>query len=211
MGAPRFAPGQAIVWRSVWRSDRIVGTAWPAFVVADSPELIALYRPIGTIGQQRSGERGGPRGRVLLHWDGGYGELRWRDMNVLMLHRPGDMHSVWRAWHAATWEVAWRYVNLEEPWTRTAIGFDSKDLYLDLWSERDGTEWHWKDEDEAAWAAENGRITPEVLEAARAEGSRAVARIQRGDPPHDRDWDAWRPDPSWTVPFLPDAWKEYEP
>jgi hypothetical protein len=38
-----------------------------------------------------------------------------------------------------------------------------------------------------------------------------VERITRREPPHDRDWHLWRPDPAWKVPTLPVGWKEYEP
>jgi hypothetical protein len=148
---------------------------------------------------------------MLLEWDGGYGDLVWHGVNVLMLYRPGDMCSVWRAWSDGTWELAWRYVNLEEPWERTPIGFDSKDLYLDFWSEPISTEWRHNDEDEATFAVQLRRITAEQLAAARAAGGRAVEQIRRREPPHDRDWDAWRPDPAWAMPTLPEDWKSYEP
>lgn len=207
----RFKPGEAVVWRSVWQADRVVGTAWPWTMVIDSDDLIAMYRPAGTNGKQRSGEFGGARGRMLVRWDGGYRDLTWDRVNVLQLHRPGDMHSVWRAWDATTDLLRWRYVNLEERWRRTPIGFDSKDLYLDLWCEPGSDEWRSKDEDEALWAVEHGRLTPAQLTAAREEAERAVDRIRRQEPPHDRDWDGWRPDPSWSIPLLPSGWNEYEP
>lgn len=205
-----FSPGESVVWRSVWRDEGVVGTAWPGTVVVDSDQLVALYRPVGTVGKQRSGERGGPGGRMLIKWDGGYRDLIWGGVNVLMLHRPGDTHSVWRAWDPDTWELAWRYLNLEEIWVRRSIGFDSKDLYLDMWCKPDG-DWQWKDEAEAIWAAETGRISPAQLGAARLEADRALARIRRREQPHDRDWDAWRPDPSWPIPHLPPDWSRYDP
>jgi uncharacterized protein DUF402 len=206
----RFEPGDTVAWRSVWRAERVVGTAWPWTVVTDEDGLIALYRPSGTRGRQRSGEFGGPRGRMLVRWDGGYRDLDWHGVDVLTVHRPGDMYSVWRAWNDRTGELAWRYVNLEEVWARTAIGFDSKDLYLDLWSEPSGP-WQWKDEDEIAWAVAEGRLTPELAAAVRKEAELAMERMQLREPPHDRDWDSWRPDPAWSVPVLPDRWRDYEP
>lgn len=205
-----FSPGQSVVWRSVWADIQVVGTAWPGTVVIDSDDLVALYRPIGTVGKQRTGVRGGPRGRMLVEWDGGYGDLVWHSVNVLILARPGDPYSVWRAWGADSWELAWRYVNLELPWQRTPIGFDSKDLYLDLWSDAAGAEWRYKDEDEAAFAVEQGKITAEQLAAARGAGAQAVEQIRRREPPHDRDWDGWRPDPTWETPALPDDWRSFK-
>lgn len=195
----------------MWTNERVVGTAWPLIVAHDDADLIALYRPVGSIGRQRTGDFGGPRGRILVRWDGGYRELLWHSVNVLVVHRPGDMYSVWRAWSDPAWALAWRYINIEEPWRRTPIGFDSKDLYLDLACSPDGSEWRWKDEDEFAWGIENGRITRERATAARVAGENAVARIRAGEPPHDRDWDSWRPDPAWTIPRLHKMWREYDP
>jgi hypothetical protein len=40
----------------------------------------------------------------------------------------------------------------------------------------------------------------------RADGERAVRRVLDRAPPFDRDWTAWRPDPSWPVPVLPEGW-----
>lgn len=39
-----------------------------------------------------------------------------------------------------------RYVNIEEPWQRTPIGFDSRDHLLDIVVTVDLSTWHWKDE-----------------------------------------------------------------
>jgi uncharacterized protein len=30
--------------------------------------------------------------------------------------------------------------------------------------------------------------------------------VLAGEPPFDRDWQDWRPDPRWPVPELPDGW-----
>ena len=148
---------------------------------------------------------------MLIHWDGGYQDLLWARVDLLILYRPGDMYSVWRAWREGTRDLAWRYINLEEPWRRTPIGFDSKDLYLDLWSDPESAEWHWKDDDEAMWSVEQGRLPATQLSDARAEGERAMDRIRRREPPHDRDWDSWRPDPAWPTPVLPETWRRFEP
>jgi hypothetical protein len=147
---------------------------------------------------------------MLLEWDGGYADRIWKGTNVLMLHRFGDAHSFWLARDHVNTRLAWWYVNLEEPWRETKIGFDSRDNILDLWSGPDG-EWHWKDEDELAWDIENGRTAPESEADLRAEGERALARFKRRDPPLDRSWLDFRPDPTWSVPVLTAGWRDFVP
>src|SRR3954463_2367103 len=146
----RFARGASIVWRSVDVAAARVQTVWPWTVVRDDGDGIVLYMPAGTVGKQRTGERGGPRDRMLLRWDGGHRDVTWKSTSVVRLYREGDDYSIWIARDATSGEVVWRYINLEDPWRRTAIGFDSKDRWLDLAADPGG-EWRWKDEDEMEW------------------------------------------------------------
>lgn len=206
--AKRFTVGARIAHRSVDREAGIVMTVLPQIVVRHAPDAIVTYMPSGSLTKRRTGDRsGGPRGRQLTRWDGGYEDRPWSGTSVLMLYRPGDAFSVWCAFGAEDQRPAWWYVNLEEPWRRTSIGFDSRDLWLDLWREPHGTEWHWKDEDELAWAVEEGRCTPERAGAIRREGERALAAIRRGDPPFHEDWEHWRPDPDWRTAEMPPGWR----
>lgn len=205
----RFEPGTTIVWRSVDREKRIVQTAIPWTVVRHDERSIVLFMPRGSTLKARTGRYGGPRDRMLLEWDGGYHDGVWKNTNVLMFHRLGDAHSFWLARDDATSALAWWYVNLEEPWRSTSIGFDSRDNLLDLWSGPDGT-WHWKDEDELAWAIVEGWVAPQREAELRAEGERAIERFKRRDPPLDEPWIDFQPDPGWSIPMLTDAWREYE-
>lgn len=207
-----FSVGDPIVIRAVDRKARVVLGAVPQILVRDEPQLIATYLPAGALAKRRRGDRsGGPRGRQLVRWDGGYEDRPWTRTNVLMLRRPGDAYSVWSAWDASDWRQVWWYINLEEPWRRTAIGFDSRDQELDLWAEPDLREWRWKDEDELAWATTQGRFTDAEAAGIRAEAERALERIGRREPPLDEDWSTWRPDPEWPVPTLPSTWSRYQP
>lgn len=206
----RFAPGEPVVWRSIDPTHG-VATVWARTVVEDTDDLIVLYTPNGSPGKQRTGQRGGPRGRMLLEWDGRHRDLVWERTNALLVHRPGDHHSLWLAWDAASWEPTWRYIDLQEPWRRTPIGFDSRDLWLDLWAEPRRDEWHWKDDDELAWLVEQGRVDQARAIEIRSIGERALETVLRREPPLDRDWTAWRPDPSWAIPALPPDWKERDP
>jgi hypothetical protein len=44
-----------------------------------------------------------------------------------------------------------------------------------------------------------------------AEGERALERFRRRDEPLDEEWLGFRPDPNWTIPVLPDGWRDLEP
>jgi len=204
-----FAPGESVVWRSVDRKERIVQTVWPWTVVRDGEDETVLYIPADTVGKRRTGERGGPGNRFIVRWDGGHADVTWKRTNVVRLYRSGDPYSLWLAFDATTWDLAWRYINLEDAWLRTAIGFDSRDVYLDLVAGPDGDDWEWKDEDELAWVVEQGRLDAARAVQIRADGERAVQAVRQIGS-LDR-WRTWRPDPSWRIPTVPERWREYEP
>jgi len=204
-----FAPGDSVVWRSVDRKQRIVQTVWPWTVVEDGKDETTLFIPVGTVGKRRTGERGGPGNRFIVRWDGGHADVTWERTNVVRLYHSGDPYSLWLAFDAETWDLAWRYINLEDPWLRTAIGFDSRDVYLDLVAGPDGNDWKWKDEDELTWVVEQGRIDAAHAAQIRADGERAIKAI-RSMGSLDQ-WRTWRPDPTWRIPTIPERWRDYEP
>lgn len=194
--------------RSVNKGAGTVLTVLPQIVVRDEPRMIVTYMPAGTLTKRRTGVRnGGPQGRQLVAWDGGHEDRAWTGTNALMIYRPGDGYSLWSAWNAADGQHAGWYVNLEEPWRRTAIGFDSRDLWLDLWREPAADEWHRKDDDELDWAVAVGRCSSDRATAIRAEAERAIDTIASRTEPFDVDWAAWRPDPNWPVPRAPANWR----
>lgn len=206
-----FSRGEGIVWRSVSRRLREVHAVLTFTVVTDEPDLITAFIKPGWPTMRRTGIRGGgPRGRMLTKPDGGHEMREWKDNEALVVYRPGDAHSVWLYWGAANHDFRSWYINLEEPWQRTAIGFDSRDNLLDIIVAPDLSSWEWKDEDELAWAVENGRHTSEEAASFRTEGERALERLLRRGRPFDRGWPDWRPDPGWLAPVLPREWKEYE-
>lgn len=176
-------------------------------VVRDDEDLIVLYLRPGTVFKIATGTMAGPRDRMLVAPDGGHADSVWRTYDALILYRPGDAHSVWRFQRAEDQVLTMWYVNLEDPWRRTAQGFDSRDHGLDVVVRPDRSSWSFKDEDEVEWSRERGIVTPSEVAAYRAEGERAALRIVRGEPPLDRDWTLWRPDPAWPVPVLPLGWE----
>ena len=66
--------------------------------------------------------------------------------------------------------------------------------------------WTWKDQDELAEAVRRGIWSGEQAASFRLEGEVAVHRVIGGNPPFDRDWPIWRPDPRWPVPTMPEGW-----
>jgi hypothetical protein len=194
-----FEPGQSVALRDVWNGR--VWNARPVTIVEDRPDQLTLFIPAGARWMAPHSE--GRRLKIPQeHFD--LVELSDYDAYVLSFSWPGIAHAVllffrsdWTPWN-------W-YVNLEEPLRRTGIGFDTLDHELDAIVELDGS-WRWKDEDELAEAIRLGVIAAEDEPRLRAEGERAVQRILEREPPFDRDWTTWRPDPSWPLPELPHGW-----
>jgi predicted RNA-binding protein associated with RNAse of E/G family len=137
-------------------------------------------------------------------------ERVWTGNRILSFAWPGVAHAVLAFWDAATDRFAGWYVNLQDPLRRTLVGFDTMDHILDVVVAPDRTTWTWKDEDEFQEAQRAGIITSERAAAIRAEGERAVDRLVSREPPFDREWEDWRPDPSWRVPELPERWDVVE-
>ena len=131
-------------------------------------------------------------------------EFTWTDTHVLSFAWPGVGHALLHAWDAEWRPLLW-YLNIEAPLQRSELGFDTFDHDLDVVIEPDGSAWHWKDEDDVADGVRLGVYTDDDVRAFRREGERGIRRILDREPPFDRDWGDWRPDPSWSVPTLPDA------
>jgi len=100
-----FAPGDSVVWRAVDRKQRIVETVWPGRSWRTAKTRPSCSYLSGTVGKRRRASGGGPRNRFV-----------------------GDPYSLGLAFDAETWDLLWRYINLEDPWLRTTVGFDSRDV-----------------------------------------------------------------------------------
>lgn len=133
-------------------------------------------------------------------------EVRPRGPQPILSFAWPDLPYAVLLWTTGSGHRAW-YVNLQAPLDRTPIGFDTVDHALDLVIELDRSSWRWKDEEELDVAVRDGLFTEAEAEGFRAWGERARDRILAGDPPFDRDWTEWRPDPSWEVPELVTGWE----
>lgn len=181
-----WEPGDVIVHREVWR-----GTPWqasPVVVVDDAPDLLATYIP------EQAPFAFPPSADGRPHPWAGRG--RWSGHGVLVLRRPGEAYSVWHFWDGPERRFVGWYLNLEEPFRRTSIGYDTQDLELDIWI-RAGHSWEWKDADVLEQRVAEGRYTHAQVEAAWAEGHRVVAELDAGRRWWDPWWALWEPDPAW--------------
>lgn len=170
--ALRWNPGDIIVLRGVLK-----GKLWwacPAYVVQDTPELLALYWPAGT--PTRSPVKR-PTVEDELHNRIELVPHDWTEHDILSLNIPGAAHSVELTWLKGTCELHYWYVHLQEPLRRTSIGFDTMDQILDIVFTPDRTSWHWKDEDEFSQAEAIGLYPAEKAAGIRAEGERVIAMM----------------------------------
>jgi hypothetical protein len=137
---------------------------------------------------------------TLCDW--ALGDFLW-DVSTLCLVREGDWHAVRVSWRDAEgegdavpqWEHWGWYVNLQEPLRRTARGFQTMDLMLDLLVAPD-RQWRRKDEDELEALVAHNLLDAAVAQQVRDEAQRVTGRIERNEPPFSDPWPAWRPEPS---------------
>ncbi|MET7988151.1 DUF402 domain-containing protein [Streptomyces sp. NPDC005281] len=188
----RFAPGTTILRREVL--DGRTWLSYPVRVVADRSDLLAVHLAHGTRLSFGEGDfTWGPHPwqDVADHW---------RSRSVLQLQRPGDAYAVWVFRDEATGEFSGWYINFQDPYRRTAAGFDTLDHELDLWVPADGGPYRWKDVDEFEQRARTGGFTPEQAAAVRAEGDRVAELLARNTPWWDQAWAQWQPPAGWETP-----------
>ena len=124
-----FSPGETVVLQEVWR-DR-VWAARPMRVARDDGDFVALWVPRGTRWRAPidvpGGDWHGDRGPRLAecaasgHWH--HRELVW-EIDTLQLLRAGDWHAVWVSWRPGFEPWGW-YVNLQQPFRRSKLGFET--------------------------------------------------------------------------------------
>ena len=195
-----WQPGDVIVHREVWR-----GVPWlasPVIVVEDGPELLATYMPEEMPLAFPPSADGRPH-----PWAG---KERWTGHGVLVLRRPGEAYSVWHFWDGPDRRFAGWYLNLEEPFRRTAVGYDTQDLELDVWIPA-GERWRFKDEEHLEQRVREGRYTAAQVAAVRCVGAEVGAMLDRGERWWDERWASFVPEQGWRAPAFPDGWEAAPP
>ena len=199
----RRSVGDIVVLRYLGR----IRAGMPAIMVEDGRERVLVYLPHGTLWFGAPEPAAGRTKRVRAIARGETivtGRLvPWRN-HLLRVLLPGQPFSVWLLW-SPEWEFISYYVNLETPFARSAVGFDSSDHTLDLCVRADRT-WYYKDQDELDARVEVGLVDAQTAAQVRRDAERAVALIEGWQPPFSSGLEAWRPDPAWPLPELPPGW-----
>jgi protein associated with RNAse G/E len=198
-------PGDPVALREVW-----LGRIWaarPAILVEDLPEQQTFFVPANNTWKCAADVDG--NWLRLPPEDGApwvLGDRLSSRKSALSFAWPDTAYAVIAYFDAKNGGFLRWYVNLQTPLRRISAGFEYTDHVLDLIVEPDLERWSWKDEEELAEAVARGLFTQELAAGFHEAGERALARLQRREPPFDRDWSTWRPDPAWQKPSLPKGW-----
>jgi len=125
----RREPGDVVALRYI-TTDARIEMCWPCRVVEDSNELLALFIAAGSpykAGPKRTAQAK----RTAPRLDTPPDEYVWRN-DTLRLMLPGERHSVSLSWgrDAGHRRLLKFFVNLEEPYRRTEVGFDTQDPHV---------------------------------------------------------------------------------
>ncbi|MFE4053343.1 DUF402 domain-containing protein [Streptomyces sp. YIM B13518] len=185
----RFTPGQVIA-----RREMLDGREWllyPVRVVADEGDLLVVYLAEGTPLTFGTGDfRWGPHPWSEI-------DPFWQSDGVLQIQRSAAAYAVWPRWKGSAFE-GW-YVNFQHPMRRTAHGFDTLDLELDLWIPGDGSPYRWKDVAEFHELERSGGLSVSEAAQVRQAAAEVTDLLAQGTPWWEK-WRDWRPPRDWTVP-----------
>jgi hypothetical protein len=177
----------------------------------DAAEFAVVVQPTGAAISRRMGTRGGPRGRSMLPdgWDGSRSEGVWDRPPTVRLHPVGRAYSVIRTWIDAEQRFQGWYVNLEQPWARTTVGFDSCDNTLDVTVSDDLSHCALKDGDELDFAVSTGLFSQQEAASICATAAAAIDDVTSGRWPFDESaWLALRPPVVAEQLSLPAGWSD---
>ncbi|MDX3853913.1 DUF402 domain-containing protein [Streptomyces sp. AK02-01A] len=212
-----FEAGQTVVRRDVHRSGRVwtehalrvVDDTSAALVTACAPgaevRWPSLYDKARTDGD-RAVRTEAFDAMATGEWS--LADSVWQETELLLWKPPAGWFSI-NAFYIPDGDGRrlrnW-YVNFEHPTFRTREGFDTFDLAVDLVVDPDLSRWTWKDEDEYAHVRRLGIISDtehQAVEDARAQVLGMLADRSGPFAAAER-WAAWRWEPAWPAPRLPE-------
>lgn len=200
--AARWRAGEVIVRREISWGQPCLAT--PVYVVEDHDDLLVTYLPSGSP-LVYAADVAWPTPTGRHPW---WPRAAWEGHGVLMLQRPGEAHAVWHFWEGDDRDFRCWYVNLQDPFRRTEIGYDTEDHELDIVVAPTG-EWVLKDDEALRERVREGRYPAGQEDAIRAEAERVGAMVTAGAPWWSPEWRDWTPHPSWVTPPAPaDGWAD---
>ena len=210
--AERWQPGEVILLREYLgraKAPQLINVL-PEVVVHDGPDYLAVLSQPGMTFATRDvpGRNAMPVEERIELYKREELNHEWyeRTVNrsVLSFYVAGVAHSIRVFWDAG-WRFRYWYVNLEDPFVRTARAIGVNDHTLDIVANRE-LEWAWKDEPEFAALIAAGKIRPQKARLIREEGLRVIRRIEAQAWPFNEPWPEWRPNSAWPVPAIRDYW-----
>jgi hypothetical protein len=196
--------GAQITLREHWNNK--VWTVRPVTVVADTPDVIALYMMPGTIYKHPRAMDGSPVPHFLPD-DWVLIDTQWRGGGALYLAPPGQWYVILGLFGDDNQRIERWYVNLQTPYQRIHMGFDYLDQELDIVLNRELTAWSWKDEEKFIEAQRRGRIPVQQGAYVRRVGEDVLQQLQARRLKLPEPWRSWRPPEHWAIPPMPHAWR----
>jgi len=133
-------------------------------------------------------------------------EFAWQTNRILMFLEPEKYYSCFLFWDHESDQFNCYYINFQLPYRRSHCGFDTLDLDLDIVIDPQFN-WRWKDEDQYQVGIREGGILTEWVKGIEHAQKDVFDRINKRSYPLDSSWLQWRPDPTWTLPKLPERWQ----
>lgn len=202
-------PGTQVAVRGMF--DGAVWSATAATVVEDAPERSVLQVIPG--GERQLSTSSGHVKDGALRWESaksGHWDMisnPWQRTRVLWLLEPGRYYTFAMFWDADTGDFNNYYVNFQVPFARSAAGFDTLDLDIDI-VVSPTFDWHWKDEDDWEDALACGVFSDADIEGVENAKSEAVERIESGRLVDLERWLEWHPPAEWAPARLPANWRD---
>ena len=207
-----FGVGSLIVQRELWHE--MLWAARPAVVVADDGNELVHWSPAGTVGCFAT-SRFFPGREHLPREERQLEALRTRQWHYRGFPSRGTKLTFVRdgAWSGVelTWDrdgaFAHWYVNFQLPPTRTATGYDTLDLVLDIVVASDWS-WTWKDQEPFADAMRDRLFDADTEAAILDEAETIQQQIAARSGPFNPGWLDWTAPLEWQPPALPDGFAD---
>lgn len=195
---------QGVYENRVWYAQSVVVVKDTAeeivYVVYPGAECVA---PRGYINGKQKWNRW--QDYLTNHWD--MQSYDWHTNRFLVLLYPEKYYSISLMWNHAEKRFLCYYINFQLPFLRTALGFRSLDLEIDLVIHPDYS-WHWKDEKDYDEGIKLNIIRSEWVEKIELAKQDIFEKLKQTQYPFDGHWVNWQPNEQWTLPRLPANWAE---